>query len=143
MVRMFSKRMKNQKGFTLVELIVVIAILGILGAIAIPKFSGFKEIAAKKADDATMDVIRNAVMVALANGDIKVTRGVDGTITINTTGDTITFEGSNITPTDNDELKKVMIILLSDKLKAQVTSRTGFTVTIKANGDVEVKPKDS
>lgn len=33
--------MKNKKGFTLMELILVIAILGILFAITIPKFAGF------------------------------------------------------------------------------------------------------
>lgn len=143
MVRVFSKRIKNQKGFTLVELIVVIAILGILGAIAVPKFGGFKETASEKADEVTMDVIRNAVMIALANGDIKVTGGVDGTITINTTGDTITFEGVNIDPADNSELEEVMTVLLSNKLKAQVTGITGFIVTIEPNGDVEVAPKDS
>jgi len=136
--------MKNQKGFTLVELIVVIAILGILGAIAVPKFGGFKETAAEKADEATMDVIRNAVMIALANGDITVTGGGEATITINTTEDPITFEGSNnITVTNNDGLEGVMTTLLNDKLKAQVTGITGFTVTIESNGDVGVKPKDS
>lgn len=36
---------KNQKGFTLVELVVVIAILGILAGLAIPRFIGATETA--------------------------------------------------------------------------------------------------
>ncbi|MFQ5787934.1 MAG: type IV pilin protein, partial [Thermodesulfobacteriota bacterium] len=35
---MKSKRKKNEGGFTLIELIMVIVILGIISAVAIPKF---------------------------------------------------------------------------------------------------------
>jgi MSHA pilin protein MshA len=35
---MLKKRLRNQKGFTLIEIIAVLVILGILAAIAIPKY---------------------------------------------------------------------------------------------------------
>lgn len=52
---------KNEKGFTLIELIIVIAVLGILATLTIPKVIGVKNNAEAATDEANKKIIRNAL----------------------------------------------------------------------------------
>jgi len=73
MIQFFSKRLNNKKGFTLVELLIVIALLGILAGIAIPRMTGLTENAKANADTATVQTLMRDAQVAIVSGQLYLT----------------------------------------------------------------------
>jgi MSHA pilin protein MshA len=92
--------MKNQKGFTLIELIVVIVILGILAATALPKFANLSG----DARVATLNAARGALQStsAMAHGSWLVAAVPPATVTYE--GSAINMNALSGYPTANQNL---------------------------------------
>lgn len=60
----------KKKGFTLLELVVVIAILAILLAIAIPAYTGYREKAEEQAFNANVKTLETAAAIALSDPEV-------------------------------------------------------------------------
>jgi len=81
----------SQQGFTLIELVMVIVILGILAATAIPRFVDL----AGDAERAAADGVRSGLASASAiNYATRAARGVGGAGVINTSGGCVTATGT-------------------------------------------------
>ena len=104
----------NKKGFTIVELVIVIAVIAILAAVLIPTFTGVIE---KANQSAVLQAAKNAYTSILAD-DVAdgLIDGKEGTETISLTG-----FGGTVTYTTSDG--EVTAFSLNDTTK-------GFTATL-------------
>ena len=89
--------MKNSKGFTLIELVVVIVILGILAAVALPRFMNATKDAHRAAVEGAGGALASAVVLVRSQWEVNRSKGVatpntnvagfgDGTVDVNANG---------------------------------------------------------
>jgi prepilin-type N-terminal cleavage/methylation domain-containing protein len=64
---MAISRIRNQGGFTLIELVIIIVVLGILAAVAIPKYQDISSEAKEAATRAALGSIRSGITIYYAN----------------------------------------------------------------------------
>ena len=74
--------MEKQKGFTMIELIIVIVILGILGALVVPRFASFDTQARLSSVRSLQGALWSAASIAHAQAIIDGQTGATGTVTL-------------------------------------------------------------
>ena len=93
----FLNKKKDNKGFSLVELIIVVAIMAILVGLLAPQYIKYVEKSRKSADASNLSEMVNAVQIYAADAESSLPKGTY-TITINKTA--TNNVGTTITSTD-------------------------------------------
>ena len=116
---MIEKLKKSKKGFTLVELIVVIAIIGVLAAVLVPQYIKYLETSREGVDRNAISEIFHAAEIAAAS---KEDLSAGDVLTITVTSGTIAYSGSLST--------EVQKICPAESYKMKSTAGKTLTATI-------------
>ena len=91
MLKLFNRKKKDNKGFTLVELVIVIAILAILVGLLAPQYTKYVEKSRKTADANNLEEIVKEIKVVASDPTYAIQQGTFDVVINSNGGTTITF----------------------------------------------------
>ena len=136
-----KKEKMNNKGFSLVELIIVVAIMAILIAVLAPQYLKFVERSRKSADMQNVDEIVRALEIYSADPTVTDSIPNNATITITTTSQAVDASGVCSSTIVSDALKAAgieKVILKSSKWTYDSGTSLVLTITVDADGNLSV-----
>ena len=145
MRKLLENMKKKQEGFTLIELIIVIAILAIIAAIAVPNILGAIENSRKASDVSNAKVIYNTAAQVLAkNSDYNPTDAADvnvtGLATAALTADT--FEADLFNDLNQTELAPAFDSATRASFFIRVDANNRMSVVVNdGTNDIELAPE--
>ena len=134
MISFLHKRMGNQKGFTLIELMIVVAIIGILTAIAFPLYANVQQRARIAKAQADVRTLASAIVIYSAHTGLIPTTGLAGlsVLTVSTLANGVTagpFMGSIPSPPQGGSPAWVAYTYTAGSTGQFTVSSTGDGVT--------------
>lgn len=144
---MIKRKNGKKKGFSLIELIIVLAVMAIIAMIAIPNFSAVRDNSKDKADTQSCETIKRTVLMLVADETVT----GSGTLTVSFNSDKSIATVAEATGTDTikgeDKIKEALLQIKKPQGKVDKTvdgnttkvDASKFQIKVEASGEVNVK----
>lgn len=127
---------KKKKGFSLIELIIVLAVMAIIALIAIPNFTAVRNSSKVKADKQSCETIERAMLMLTADETVKVAADASIIFTVTTDGTAgkATLETGTATDSTDVNLSELAEIdkALAEVNRPQTTTTGKYKIAITA-----------